>query len=112
MVLSDHDLNIANELKERLLAIDQERKIDKLILYGSRARGTAGTDSDFDILVVEKDPVAKREETHRLHKEMCLTPYVLDIGVMGTQEFEETKEIIGGLAYPAHKYGQVLYEIS
>jgi hypothetical protein len=29
---------------------------------------------------------------------------------MGEQEFEETKNVIGGLAYPAHKYGVVLCE--
>jgi hypothetical protein len=35
---------------------------------------------------------------------------VVDIWVMGELEFEETKHVIGGLAYPAHKYGLVLYE--
>lgn len=29
---------------------------------------------------------------------------------MGEQEFEETKNVIGGRAYPAHKYGIVLNE--
>ena len=29
---------------------------------------------------------------------------------MDTERFEETKEIIGGLAYPANKYGRVIYE--
>lgn len=31
---------------------------------------------------------------------------------MGELEFEETKEVIGGLAYPANKYGIVLNEIA
>jgi hypothetical protein len=30
--------------------------------------------------------------------------------VMATERFEKTKEIIGGLAYPANKYGRVIYE--
>ena len=29
---------------------------------------------------------------------------------MGEEEFEETKNVIGGLAYPANKYGTILYE--
>jgi hypothetical protein len=29
---------------------------------------------------------------------------------MSAERFEETKNIIGGIAYPAHKYGRVLYE--
>ena len=36
----------------------------------------------------------------------------VEVWVMGEQEFEETKNAIGGLAYPAHKYGIVLNEIA
>jgi len=30
--------------------------------------------------------------------------------VMASERFEETKDLIGGLAYPADKYGRVIYE--
>ena len=100
---------IAEELKKRLLASDGTR-IQRVLLYGSRARGTATDDSDFDLLVVEKDPVAKREEMARLRQAVTDQHHLVDIWVMGEEEFEETKDVIGGLAYPAHKYGLVLYE--
>ena len=29
---------------------------------------------------------------------------------MPTERFEESKDVIGGLAYPARKYGKVIYE--
>jgi hypothetical protein len=29
---------------------------------------------------------------------------------VSTARFEETKDVIGGIAYPAHKYGRVTYE--
>jgi hypothetical protein len=29
---------------------------------------------------------------------------------MSSERFEETKNIVGGIAYPARKYGRVLYE--
>ena len=112
MALTDRDLSIANELKNRLLSIDEEHRIRKVILYGSRARGKANVDSDYDILVIEKDPVAKRDEMHRFRQALRFLPCELDLWVMGNREFEETKEIIGGMAFPAHKYGRVLYEIS
>lgn len=111
MALTDRDLSITNELKNRLLSIDGEHRIRKVILYGSRARGTANVDSDYDILVIEKDPVAKRDEMRRFRRALGSLPCELDLWVMGSREFEETKEIIGGMAFPAHKYGQVLYEI-
>jgi hypothetical protein len=36
--------------------------------------------------------------------------YPVDVIVMSSERFEETKNIIGGIAYPAQKYGRVLYE--
>jgi len=29
---------------------------------------------------------------------------------MPLARYDETKDVIGGIAYPAHKYGRVLYE--
>lgn len=108
-MLTNEDRKISEELKKRLLACDGTR-IQRVLLYGSRARGTATEESDFDLLVVEKDPVAKREEMERLRQVVSDQHRLVDIWVMGEEEFEETKDVIGGLAYPAHKYGLVLYE--
>ena len=105
----DKDRKIAEELKSRLLACDGDR-IRRVILYGSRAQGSATEDSDFDLLVVEKDPVSKREEMRRLRQALSDLNYPVDVWVMGVEEFEETRNVIGGLAYPAHKYGVLLYE--
>jgi len=30
--------------------------------------------------------------------------------VISSERFEETKDIVGGIAYPANKYGRILYE--
>ena len=105
------DLRISEELRDRILAARGDQ-VRKLILYGSRALGTAAPDSDFDLLVVEVDPVVPREERRQLRRLMADLPVPVDVWVMGELEFEETKEVIGGLAYPAHKYGIVLNEIA
>ena len=48
------DREIPNDFKRRL----QERlPLDRLILFGSRARGDADPDSDMDVLVVLNAPV-------------------------------------------------------
>ena len=108
-MLTESDQRTAEELRARLLAHRGDR-IRRVILYGSRARGTVSPDSDFDLLVVEAEPVSKREEIQRLRQAVHDLPYPVDVWVMGEREFEETKDVIGGLAYPAHKYGVVLYE--
>ena len=108
-MLIESDQRTAEELRARLLT-QGIGCIRRIILYGSWARGTASPESDFDLLVVETDPVSKREEMQRLRRAVHDLSYPVDMWVMGEQEFEETKNIIGCLAYPAHKYGVVLYE--
>jgi hypothetical protein len=34
----------------------------------------------------------------------------VDVILIASERFEATKNVIGGIAYPAHKYGRVLYE--
>jgi predicted nucleotidyltransferase len=108
-MIAEADREIAEKLKDRFLAHNGAR-IRRVILYGSRAQGTAMLDSDFDILVVEGDPVSKWEEMRRLREAVKDLSVPVHVWVMGEVEFEETKNVIGGLAYPAHKYGMVLYE--
>ena len=108
--LAAADRRISAELSDRILSARGDQ-VRKLILYGSRAQGTGTPDSDFDLLVVEADPVAPREERRQLRRLLADLPVPVDVWVMGEQEFEETKGVIGGLAYPAHKYGIVLNEI-
>ena len=98
-------------LKDQILA-GTDQPIRQIILYGSRARGRGRPDSDFDLLVVAADPVVKWNERRRLRAYLTDVPYEVDVWVMGETEFEETKEVIGGLAFPAHKYGVVLHEAS
>src|SRR5215475_7978274 len=93
-MLTESDQRTAEELRARLLARGAGC-IRRIILYGSRARGTALPDSDFDLLVIETDPVSKRAEMQRLRRAMHDLPYLVDVWVMGEQEFEETKHIIG-----------------
>jgi len=92
-MLTESDQRTAGELRARLLAHGAVR-IRRIILYGSRARGTALPDSDFDLLVIETDPVSKREEMQRLRRAVHDLPYPADVWGMGEQGFEETKHVI------------------
>jgi predicted nucleotidyltransferase len=104
------DRQVAERLKELVLQSEGDR-VRRIILFGSRARGDARPDSDYDLLVVMGD--LTREE----HKERLLALYrafegvgvVAEPWIMSETYFEETKEVIGGLAYPANKEGMMLY---
>jgi hypothetical protein len=82
------------------------------VLFGSRARGDARPDSDFDLLVVVRQlrPEEYRPLLVTLYEVLRGAGAVAEPWVMGEEEFEETKSVIGGLAYPAWKDGVVLYE--
>jgi len=51
-----------------------------------------------------------RAESVRLRKALGDLGHSLDVFVIATERFERTKDLIGGIAYPASRYGVVLYE--
>ncbi len=61
-------------------------------------------------LVVERDPGDRRKESVRIHQALRGLGYPFDVIVISTEWFEESKNVIGGIAYPANKYGKVIYE--
>jgi hypothetical protein len=106
----EHDLAIAQQLKDLVLQADGSR-VRRIILFGSRARGDARPDSDFDLLVVLRDisPDEKRSYRLSLYRAFQDAGVTVEPWVMEEEEFEETKRVIGGLAYPAWKEGVLLY---
>lgn len=85
--------------------------VTKIILYGSRAADNAGPDSDIDLLVIEEVVSDRRGEQKRLRALLPPDlPVWVDLCVMAEQQFEEEKDVIGGLAYPGNKHGRVIYE--
>lgn len=69
-------------------------------------------DSDIDLLVIEDGFGRAREENRRLRGALQGLGTSVDVFAMTTERFEETKGVIAGLAYPANKYGRVVYEES
>ena len=67
-------------------------------------------DSDIDLLVIEQGFESEREESIRLRRALIDLDIPVDVFAMTRERFEETKNIFGGLAYPANKYGKVIYE--
>jgi predicted nucleotidyltransferase len=82
---------------------------DRVILFGSAAAGQMTRDSDIDLLVLEARPGDPRRESVRLGDALRGLGHPFDVIVMATERFEESKSVIGGLAYPAHRYGKVIY---
>ncbi len=82
---------------------------DRIILFGSAATDSMGEDSDIDLLVVEQDPGNARLESVRIRGAVGAIGHPVDVIVISTKRFEETKDVVGGVAFPANKYGKVVY---
>lgn len=101
------DEQLMNEIVSRILNIANPKRI---ILFGSAATETMSSDSDLDLLVIEDDFTNERKESIRLRMALRDIGIPVDIFAMTSERFDETKNVFGGLAYPAHKYGKVIYE--
>lgn len=98
---------LMGEIVRRVLRVAHP---DRVIVFGSAAAGAMDKDSDIDLLVLEPGPVDRRKEGQRIRAALVGLGVPFDVIVMSTERFEETKAVIGGIAYPAHKYGKTVYE--
>lgn len=107
MAIMGIDETLIEEIVRRVLAVASP---DRIVLFGSAATGGMTRDSDIDLLVVEPDPGDRRKEYVRIRQALRGLDYPFDIIVISTEWFEDSKGVIGGIAYPANKYGKVIYE--
>jgi predicted nucleotidyltransferase len=95
------------EIIRRILTVSQPERI---IIFGSAAADRMTRDSDIDLLILKADPGNTRQESVRIREALRGLEYPIDVIVMATERFEESKDVIGGIAFPAHKYGKVIYK--
>ena len=95
------------DIVRRILSVAEP---DKIILFGSASTGRMTRDSDIDLLIVEPDTSDQRNEYARIIKALWDIQFPFDVLFIATQWFEESKDVVGGIAYPANKYGKVIYD--
>lgn len=101
------DESLVREIVRRVVTVAEPKRI---ILFGSAAAGEMTRDSDIDLLVLVSGVNDPHAESVRIRQALRGLGYPFDIIVMPGERFEESKEVIGGIAYPAHRYGRVVYE--
>ena len=60
--------------------------------------------------MVETEPADTRDRSITIRRALGDVRYPIDVIVISSERFEETKDIVGGIACPANKYGRILYE--
>ena len=82
---------------------------ERIVLFGSLARGDAGPDSDIDLLVVFPDPVQRRSTAVALRLAIADIPAPVDFVVTDLVEIERRGGIAGPALGTALQEGKVVY---
>ena len=82
---------------------------DRIILFGSLARGDAGPDSDIDLLVVFSDAVERRSTAVALRLAIADIPAPVDFVVTDLLEIQRRAGIAGPALATALEEGKVVY---
>ena len=83
---------------------------EKIILFGSWARGAAREDSDLDLLVVLPRVEHKRKAAIEVLRALNGLPISKDVIVTTPQKIKERGKVIGYILRTALEEGKVIYE--
>ena len=103
---ADIDTVVATMVERIAERFDPER----ILLFGSRARGDAKDWSDVDLLVVMPDGTNRREAAVEMGVAVGDLPIAKDIVVTTPTHIAQRGHVIGTVLRPALREGKVLYE--
>ena len=82
---------------------------ERIILFGSRARGDARSDSDVDLLIVMRVDGSRREKAIEIGVALDDIPLSKDIVVVTPEAFERRRHVVGTIKWPAAHEGKLLH---
>jgi predicted nucleotidyltransferase len=83
---------------------------EKIILFGSRARNTANTDSDLDLCILKNSIIHKRKLAQEIYKALLGTKLPIDIIVETSDRFNALKSNPAFIFKAIDQEGKTLYE--
>ena len=84
----------------------------KVVLFGSRARGNARPDSDYDLLVIESSSQPRTKRAAKYRRALTGVYPAKDIVVWTPEEVAEWRDVPNAFVTAALSEGIVLYERS
>ena len=100
------DRTTIEELVRRIVEVAQP---DRIILFGSAARGEMGPDSDLDVLVVKSGIEHRRRLAQDIYMNLSGVGVGVDLIVLTPEDIETQRESVGSIVGPALDEGRVIY---
>jgi len=98
---------VLDEAVQRLVARFHPQRI---ILFGSQARGTADARSDVDLLVISRLSGKRRPLMVEMSRALCDLDAAFEVVIQTPEEFDMDRQMPGTIGRYASREGKVLYE--
>jgi predicted nucleotidyltransferase len=103
---------MTRSMKKAIQIIVEVAEPDKIILFGSHARGDERPDSDYDFLVLKRGEKKQRVLAQRIYMEFKDIGAPVDVIVADLDKYEELKNDPYLIYSEAARHGRTVYEKS
>lgn len=102
----------AGLIQEIIRSVVEATRPEKIVLFGSRARGDHRPDSDIDLLIIKESKLPRPQRAIPIYSALARLPLEVDTNVMvyTPEEVDEWSEVPAALVTTALREGRVLYE--
>jgi predicted nucleotidyltransferase len=98
-------------LAEVIRRIVEVASPDRIVLFGSAARGQMGPDSDLDLLVVKSGVSHRRRLAQQIYRRLFGLTVPVEVIVVTREDVERYRDKVGSVIGPALAEGQVVYGV-
>jgi predicted nucleotidyltransferase len=98
---------VESQIVEQVLATSRP---DRIVLFGSRGRGSARFGSDYDLLIIEPSSQPRHLRSGRYFRSLSTLPVEVDVMVYTPEEVAEWNAVPQAFVTTAIREGVTLYE--
>ena len=100
----------SEELEALVRRIVEAVQPEKIIVFGSAARGAMKPGSDLDLLVIKRGEFHHIELAQRIYRALGMRKIAVDITVATPEEVEKYRDEYGLVLYSALREGKLIYD--